>query len=243
MRRQPPFALAIAMHLAISSFATEINNNLPDTFRNTAKAWVERLCDTVGWQKANNHKEINDDFIRSIPLETRLRIKKEVRVLSKSNQIYDVVENYSMKDTAYTSFDTLTGMVIITLDPNIPLGLFAHELLHAYQFDKGLNSLGKGGKGGRFLLDKTDERAAEERQKQLGDMPDMSLKYEWLSDTPWTIHNFKRKDTAIEVDLPALIARGDFMQLHLTARRMNQAFRVRIKKKWHTITFKEKVAH
>lgn len=243
MFRQRPFALAIAMLFVISSFAAEINSNLPDTFRNTARTWVKRLCDTVGWQEANDNKEVNYDFIKSIPLETRLRIRKEVRVLSKSNQVYDVVEKHSMGNIAHTSFDTLTGMVIITLDPRIPLGLFAHELLHAYQFEKGQNSLGIGGQGGRFLLDKKDEYAADERQKQLGDTPDTPLKYEWLSDASWTIHNFKRNDSAIQVDLPSLINRGDIKRLHCTARKMNQAFRVRIKKKWYTITFKKDIAH
>jgi len=107
-------------------------------------------------------------------------VRKEIDELSKSSQGYDIYLDESMNvngpiqglgaNVGGTSFDNSTGMVNILLPKSNDIGFIAHELKHAYQFEKGEYSLGPELEGdySNFLYDRTDEISAFKRGSMFG---------------------------------------------------------------------------
>ncbi len=91
---------------------------------------------------------------------------KEIRILEKSSQIY-VVLPAGEGEGGGVSYDTKTGQIIITVEEGTDeqkVGLTAHELKHAYQFEKGKISFNAKTGGVGVLSDITDEIEAYNRQ-------------------------------------------------------------------------------
>jgi RHS repeat-associated protein len=99
----------------------------------------------------------------------------EIATLEGSNQKYDVEETSALNEegavpgmgttVAQTTFDANSKSVVIRISNGAGLGLFAHELKHAYQFDIGQTSLSYGGVAvPLFLHDKQDEVEGYMRQ-------------------------------------------------------------------------------
>jgi RHS repeat-associated protein len=165
----------------------------------------------------------------------------EIATLAASDQFYNVDENSSMNqqgpvggtgsERGETSFNFNTGAVDITISSSAGLGLFAHELKHAHQFEIGDLSLGERGQTGFvFLRDQQDELDGFRRQQLFGGgmpvgvdltrgaLPDNS-DYAGLPKGPINIHNFNPAvSTAIQLNNTSL-----FQQL---ANQRRQAFRL-----------------
>jgi RHS repeat-associated protein len=135
-------------------------------------------------------------------------VANEIIALENSSQVYNVVESSSLNEAgpvqgmgntvAATSFNFNTGAVDITISSNAGLGMFAHELKHAYQFDAGHISLGSMGEiGSPFLLDKHDEVARYQRQALFGSrksgasgITSLPGRYDSLPTGPADVNNF-----------------------------------------------------
>jgi len=165
-------------------------------------------------------------------------VKGETAVMAASKQMYNVVESSASgnadSDVAATSFNFKTGAVDITISPTAGLNLFAHELLHGYQFETGLISLTSlGASAPLFLLDKTDEKAGYLRQGLFGQtynsLPSIYSKH---PDDSRTIYNFSYKEQSIA----DLMKQGNVEQLKNLSKIMKQAYRVNIGGSWQTLT-------
>ena len=108
-------------------------------------------------------------------------VRGEIATLAASDQVYNVNQiSYSSSTTtdaignstvtASTSFNDKTKAVDINISSNAGLGLFAHELKHAYQFETGAFSIGPKVSGiyHNFLYDKYDEVEAHNRGALFG---------------------------------------------------------------------------
>ena len=124
----------------------------------------------------------------------------EINTLIESEQVYDIVEDDSLgskdKDVAATSFNFGNGNVQINISASTSLGLLAHELRHAYQFEIGESSLGSlnAKEGTGFLHDKHDELAGYQRQGLFGsnegvtNINNLPKRYESLPTGPVNVH-------------------------------------------------------
>jgi len=102
----------------------------------------------------------------------------ELSTLGGSSQMYDIKisDKYSTKDAtvAGAGFDFSNGNFVVVMPSNKNLGLFAHEMKHAYQFEIGAYSVGDEIKNRNlsifsFLLyDQSDEVAAFARGHLFG---------------------------------------------------------------------------
>ncbi len=107
------------------------------------------------------------------------QIANEIIALENSDQMYNVVVSDKLSSSevekAGAIFNQSTREVDIVLPKNAKLGLFAHEALHAYQFETGVTSL-TAHDGGLNILsvnnfmayDQSDEIAAYKRQGIFG---------------------------------------------------------------------------
>jgi len=152
---------------------------------------------------ARQEKTLNRQIGRLENENARLEgVRGEVATLAASDQVYNVVESSSQNEPgteiAYTSFNNSTKNVDITISSGAGLGLFAHELLHSYQFERGQISLGdiSNSTAPGFLLDKTDELAGFTRQGLFGSnqgvtsINSLPERYKGLPTGPTDINNF-----------------------------------------------------
>ena len=107
--------------------------------------------------------------------DTYKGIREEINTLRKSNQLYDIrlddssstpsnlYTNMGGEDKSSTSFDMENNSVLIKLSDN-SLGMIAHELKHAYQFENGELNFGSG----NILNDIHDEMEAIDRGELFG---------------------------------------------------------------------------
>jgi|GEM_PF-2915211 len=106
-------------------------------------------------------------------------IQGEITTLSNSSQMYDIQTTsdasspmgVSTTQSGQTGFNFQTGVVEISVPSSGGLGLLAHELKHAYQFETGEFSVGRTIPGVPYSLllnDKTDEVAAYARGAMFG---------------------------------------------------------------------------
>lgn len=163
-------------------------------------------------------------------------VSSEIFDLSGSDQVYDVVNDSggtnrdlfgNSTTTNTTSFNVNTGNVEISISSGTDLSLFAHELKHAHQFEKGEASFGaKGGSGFSFLLDKQDEIAGYKREGLFGgnsgnisNISNLPSQYSSLPSGPVSIHS-------LSPAVSNLVRTGNNIQLQSLANQRNQAFRV-----------------
>ncbi len=242
---------------SISSPEESQINNTQDKFEGITKQWMDKLKKEIELRKRNYIIEIDslsielssykltqyalDSISRGVlglvkEVGQLEKIQWEIEYLSKSNQPFLVVEDDTLGVWAFTSFDNKSHYINIHITPVAPISLFAHELLHVYQFERGLISLGDPAKGTgkHFLRDSTDEIAAYKRQEMFND----TVAYEGvvLPKGPNSIYNFNRDTSAYQVNLPELIKKGDIKDLKTVADSMRQAYRVQLDGKWVTIT-------
>ncbi|MGV7106198.1 DUF6443 domain-containing protein [Flavobacterium sp. U410] len=95
----------------------------------------------------------------------------ELSSLESSSQVYNLYENSSdVSSTAdgNTTYDVNSDAVNISSKGKFSMGVFAHELKHAFQFETGKLSFGAGGKVGGALYDLTDEYEAFDRGSFFG---------------------------------------------------------------------------
>ncbi len=125
---------------------------------------TEKLA--AGEGKANKLKrQISRLQQENQDLET---FKGGIETLSASDQIYNIsltnAYNQSGNSVGGASFDFSTGIFEVGLPSNASNSLIAHELQHAYQFEKGQYSIGyelpKEAPYQNFLYDKHDELQA-----------------------------------------------------------------------------------
>ena len=166
-------------------------------FTDTAKKWVEKLLKEIERKevknqtaiakmeakigagglsdKAKNRMNRKIERLSSANAEMNV-VKGEINTLSESNQVYDVVSstkyNTSDMEVGGFGFDFSNGNAVITM-PSNNLGLFAHELKHAYQFETGGLSIGRpmpddANRYTNFLYDKQDEVEAYSRGAMFG---------------------------------------------------------------------------
>lgn len=268
MSRQLSPAMAIAMLVIIltgfAAFSVSHSNReesqIDNRFDKTTKQWMNKLKDEIVLLKRKYNTKIDrlevelnsyelpqdvKDSISTTILNLMIEIGKlekvhwEIEYLSKSNQTYLVVEHDTLPVPAYTCFNKKTGGLNTHIFSDGLIGLFAHELLHVYQFERGLTSLGDpvDTVGKPFLHDSTDEIAAYKRQAMFGDTVDYSVGYGTsLPIGPNSIYNFNRDTSTYQVNLPVLIKKGNIGDLRKVADTMKQAYRVQIDGKWVTIT-------
>lgn len=226
----------------VNRLIADINNRQAS---NNAKITEKKAQLDAGGLSSKEEKRLNRQIGRLGGQNTALEgVRGEIGTMAASEQVYNVIESSSQNESgpipgtgteiAYTSFNSNTGNIDFTIAPGAGLNMFAHELLHGYQFDQGLISLGApGATGGRFLLDKTDEMAGYQRQGMFGTteytLPD---RYKELPEGPVSIHNFSYQG----VSMSDLVKNQNTFQLRALSRIMNQAYRVNMGGKWQTIT-------
>jgi uncharacterized protein RhaS with RHS repeats len=98
-------------------------------------------------------------------------VVNELNTLESSDQVYNLYTN--SKDVSSTAggnvqFDINTGALNVNVKGSYNSGAFAHELKHAFQFETGKLSFGKGGKVGGALYDIQDEVEAYKRGSMFG---------------------------------------------------------------------------
>jgi RHS repeat-associated protein len=90
----------------------------------------------------------------------------EISAMEKSDQVYNVVTNYTGKDSdGEARYNSSTGAVDVMVSSTyLNSGGLAHELKHAYQFETGAIDFSKGSGGPGALYDITDEISTYRRQ-------------------------------------------------------------------------------
>jgi len=135
-------------------------------FTENAWEWVTKLISSISREQARIDKKIDKHRakISSGKLSTkqvsrrnrkveRLQqrnqnlesLRGQIAELAASDQIYDVVQSNKFNDSNYdkagTLYNSQNGNVDIVLPSSANIGLFAHELHHAFQFETGTTSI------------------------------------------------------------------------------------------------------
>ncbi|WP_375563379.1 RHS repeat-associated core domain-containing protein [Bernardetia sp. OM2101] len=161
-------------------------------------------------------------------VSTSQEIISEFNTLEASSQVYDFKQNNSLDNKGLTGFDLNTGTVVIELTSSASVGLIAHELKHAYQFETGSFSVGREishiSSYFNLLYDRHDEVEAYERQAIFGgsayglhNLP--SPTYDFLATGPYSYKNIPEIQSAINSSNPQ-------KELQRIARVFKHAFRV-----------------
>ena len=168
---------------------TKENITMP-AFTLEAKEMVAKLKEEIKKKKTKNDAEIakleakrNDtqDSQKKQKFEKRIKewqdanrdleeVEEEIKVLAVSNQTYDLKTRSSLPENVHAKADynSATKNVELHFSGRKPiLHEFAHELKHAYQFERGTLSF-VALKDGYGLYDKEDEREAFKRGQLFG---------------------------------------------------------------------------
>ncbi|WP_428229470.1 RHS repeat domain-containing protein [Flavobacterium sp.] len=197
-------------------------------FTESAWKWVNRLIADINSRQGKNNKSIADYQSKISGGGTEKQIAKwnksinnlqtnnqeleatrgETATLAASSQVYDVENDNSGTErdaignstiTNQTYYKTQNDRVTITVSSGTDLGLFSHELKHAFQFETGQTSLSFDRKPVvNFLHDGFDEVEGYQRGQLFGQREnintpaDLSSKglYGGLQTGPITIHNY-----------------------------------------------------
>ncbi len=138
----------------------------------------------------------------------------EISELEASTQVYDIVYDSggtrrefatgSSSTTNYTTFNFENGNVEISVSSGTTIGLFAHELKHAYQFEKGEYSVGpelsKKTPYFNFFYDQQDEIAAHNRGALFGESFNgtLSSAYSSYATGPYDFRNIRETSSAAQ---------------------------------------------
>ncbi|WP_130736862.1 RHS repeat domain-containing protein [Flavobacterium sp. J27] len=179
-----------------------------------------------------NEKSLKNKIENLIKKNEELNmVNDEITELENSNQVYDLVYSSSgtQRDLATgastttneTKFNFRNGNVEIHVSAGTSIGLFAHELKHAYQFEKGQFSIGKKIEGVDYsylFYDKQDEIEAYNRGALFGQSFNGTLNevYDKLPRGPYDFRN-----------IPLISNnKNNTLQLQIIARDYIQTFRV-----------------
>ena len=163
-------------------------NTLMPSFSPDLRAMVYKLKEEIAKMRAKNYETIQKEKAKLEKDPTnksaQKKIKKaeeeneelenverEIRILATSTQQYDMVTNYPLPAAYGGTFEynDITGNAELRFPVQKPtLGVFAHELKHAYQFEKGWSS-GRNTEMYYFLYDRQDEREAFARGQLFGE--------------------------------------------------------------------------
>ena len=118
---------------------------------------------------AKNSKRTDRKIKKAEARNARLdQVTKEIAALRDSDQLYGITISNGNDGNGAFVYNEEAGTMDVLIPADSPLGLFAHELKHAYQFEKGELGATPLGEGWNFLYDITDERAAYARGKMFG---------------------------------------------------------------------------
>ena len=160
----------------------------------------------------------------------------EIVALAASDQVYDIMNDDSKNlsnlymsektENSWSTFNNASGVFELHMG-NRTLGMLAHELKHAYQFETGAFSTGLSKLGGYMLYDKHDEIEAYARGalfgvKFNGTLPDI---YSNLTDggkSGIDVTNYEHTRLVVEKNVPMELQR---VVLQNVANRTGYAFR------------------
>ncbi len=162
-------------------------------------------------------------------------IRGEVATLSSSSQMYDIQRSDKFSESGPVAgmgtlrggagFNFSTGVFEITM-PNNDMGMLAHELKHAYQFETGEYSIGPQLSGfpySNLLYDKTDEVAGYARGSIFGQTAysanNLPEEYNNVANGPYNMSNVPPVSAMIGLPNQNALLQG-------TANRSGHAFRV-----------------
>lgn len=118
---------------------------------------------------AKNSKRTDRKIKKAEARNARLdQVTKEIAALRDSDQLYGITISNGNDGNGAFVYNEEAGTMDVLIPADSPLGLFAHELKHAYQFEKGELGANPLGKGSNFLYDLTDEETAYERGEMFG---------------------------------------------------------------------------
>ncbi len=203
-------------------------------FTESAWKWVNRLiADINSRQEKNNisiadfqsriakggsdreiarwNRNINSLTANNTELETA---RGETATLAASNQVYNVIEDSNGTEsdaignkstTNSTNFNFANGNIDISVSSGTSVGLFAHELKHAFQFEMGSYSIGPELSGVPYknlFYDKNDEVEAYQRGALFGDRNNYSARnlpdeYSGIATGPYNFNNVPPTSSAI----------------------------------------------
>ena len=154
----------------VSLYEDKVKRNKESAERDIAKQQEKMKSAKNEKQKNKIQKKIDklNDIVREMGV-----ITEELSVLRESDQLYDIerfipsVNEYvTSDDSGKTTFEN--GTVLMTIPYGGRMELVAHELKHAYQFEVGEMSLGKGKGKDKGFYDYTDEVSAYKRGSYFG---------------------------------------------------------------------------
>ena len=154
----------------VSLYEDKVKREKESAERDIAKQQEKMKSAKNEKQKNKIQKKINklNDIVREMGV-----ITEELSVLRESDQLYDIerfipsVNEYvTSDDSGKTTFEN--GTVLMTIPYGGRMELVAHELKHAYQFEVGEMSLGKGKGKDKGFYDYTDEVSAYKRGSYFG---------------------------------------------------------------------------
>ena len=183
----------------ISSLVSDIDKRQAKNNSNIAKKEAALANAGLSEKKIRNlNKDISELKANNASLE---EVRTEIEILRNSSQIYNVVRDNSLnvsgdilglgaETRSGARYNVDTDMFDVLLGDN-SLGLLAHELKHAYQFETGAYSTGYLSNGAPFY-DKSDEIEAYQRGELFGTPAPNRLSsiYDKIQDAPKSVDNF-----------------------------------------------------
>lgn len=225
-------------------------------FTESAWKWVNKLITDINSRQEKNNKGIADFQSRiakggsdreiarwnrninsltanNTELETA---RGESAVLAASNQVYNVIEDSNGTEsdaignkstTNSTNFNFANGNIDISVSSGTSVGLFAHELKHAFQFETGSYSIGPELSGVPYknlFYDKNDEVEAYQRGALFGDRNNynannLPAEYSGIATGPYNFNNVQ--PTSSTIGSP-----NQQQNLQNIANRIRHAFRI-----------------
>lgn len=187
----------------INSRQEKNNANIADFQSKIAKGGSDR--DIARW-----NRNINSLTANNTELETT---RGETAILAASNQVYNVIEDSNGTEsdaignkstTNSTNFNFANGNIDISVSSGTSVGLFAHELKHAFQFEMGSYSIGPELSRVPYknlFYDKNDEVEAYQRGALFGDRNNYSAgnlpdEYSGIATGPYNFNNVPPTNSA-----------------------------------------------
>ncbi|WP_082084347.1 RHS repeat-associated core domain-containing protein [Flavobacterium sp. 316] len=219
-----------AMQEWINKLISEINSMQKSNNEKIENARKTIASGKYGWFQSE--KSLTKKIEKLTEQNNELNIvSDEISELECSTQVYDLVydSNGTQRDYATgssttsntTGFNFTNGNVEITISSGTSIGLFAHELKHAFQFEKGEFSIGKRIPNvpySNLFYDKQDEIDAYNRGALFGQSFNGTLDsaYDRLPNGPYDFRNTSLINSKI----------NNPSELQKIARGYIQAFRV-----------------
>jgi hypothetical protein len=139
-----------------------------NTILNNRNSRIEGLLSKGKTEKANKliSKFAQEDSQNNSDMAIINATLQELLILENSSQVYNLFENSSLVPSdadGVMVYNLDSGSVDIASKGKFSMGVFAHELKHAFQFQSGYHSFAANGKFGGMLYDMIDEYEAFDR--------------------------------------------------------------------------------